>query len=52
MEEIEKIFVIRIYRQDEGSPSEVIGIVEESSSGRKTAFRTFEELVSIISRKD
>lgn len=45
-----KTFVLRIYRADKAS-SEAIGMVEDCSSGRKRAFRSFEELVSFLSGK-
>ncbi|MBW7957755.1 MAG: hypothetical protein H3C68_07670 [Deltaproteobacteria bacterium] len=51
MRDTEKIFVIRIYRQDRKNPSEAVGIIEDSLRGKKRVFRTLDELVSILSGK-
>lgn len=45
----ERIYIVRIYRQNDTNPSEMIGIVEDCSEDKKTAFKTFDELLYFIS---
>lgn len=48
MSKTERIFVIRIYRHKDGNPSELLGIIEDSMSGRKTAFKSLDEISSVL----
>ncbi len=47
-----RYYVVRIYRQEESSPREVVGIVEDVARGDKQkAFTSIEELWSILKQR-
>jgi hypothetical protein len=44
-------YILRIYREEEGKPSEIVGIVEEVEVSGKRAFTNIEELWDILKQR-
>lgn len=44
-------YIVRIYRRGEGSPEEVVGLVEQVETGREAAFHSFDELRTVLAAK-
>jgi hypothetical protein len=43
-----KVYIVRVYREYEGTGSEFVGVVEQVGSRGKSAFTTFEKLCEIL----
>ena len=37
-------YVVRVYRRSQGDPAELVGVVEQVRTGRKTSFHNIAEL--------
>ena len=43
-------YIVRIYRRNESDPQQIAGMLENVEKSENTAFKSFEELMQLMSR--